>query len=250
MNENPSNVTWFGRGLSFLLRLFFRLLYNEFAWTYDWVAAIVSVGNWIRWVQAALPYIKKGPVLELGHGPGHLQQALISQSVEAYGLDASPQMVKLAAKKLLRGGQKSRLTRALSQAIPFPDSTFNTVVATFPSEYIIDPQSLREIWRALLPGGRLVILPFAWITGGRPIERAAAWLFQFTHQSGHFPVTEVEGSTNDYETIDQKALDSWFGYFAQPARQVGFQLTGKILNLDSSAVALIIAYKPTLSKSR
>ena len=36
------------------MRLFFRLLYHPFAWTYDGVASAVSMGRWKRWVLAAV----------------------------------------------------------------------------------------------------------------------------------------------------------------------------------------------------
>jgi hypothetical protein len=35
----------------------------------------------------------------------------------------------------------------------------------------------------LAPGGRFVLLPLAWITGGSPLERLAAWLFRITGQA-------------------------------------------------------------------
>ncbi|MBM4425321.1 MAG: hypothetical protein FJ030_18410, partial [Chloroflexi bacterium] len=35
--------------MRFLLRLAFRLLYNEFAFTYDLVSWAVSVGQWRQW---------------------------------------------------------------------------------------------------------------------------------------------------------------------------------------------------------
>ena len=37
-----------------LLRFFFHHFYHNFAWTYDFVAALVSVGRWNEWVFAAL----------------------------------------------------------------------------------------------------------------------------------------------------------------------------------------------------
>ena len=55
-----------------LLRPVYYLLYHHFAWTYDLVADIVSLGQWKDWVRTALPYLD-GCVLELGYGPGHLQ---------------------------------------------------------------------------------------------------------------------------------------------------------------------------------
>jgi hypothetical protein len=42
---------------------------------------------------------------------------------------------------------------------------------------------LSEAYRVLCPGGTLVILPAAWITGDKWYERFAAWLFDITGQA-------------------------------------------------------------------
>jgi ubiquinone/menaquinone biosynthesis C-methylase UbiE len=51
-------------------------------------------------------------------------------------------------------------------------------VSTFPSEFIFEPQTLLDIWRVLLPEGRLVIIPMAWISGENPLERFMSWLLR------------------------------------------------------------------------
>jgi len=167
-----------------ILGRLFHLLYHAFAWAYDLVAAAVSLGQWKGWVLAALPYVEGRRVLELGCGPGHLQQAMRGRSLVAFGLDESRPMSRLAAKNLKRNGcAQINLTRGLTQALPFPAGAFETVVATFPSEYIFDPRTLAEVHRALSAGGRLVVLPFAWITGRRLLERLLAWLFRLTGEA-------------------------------------------------------------------
>ena len=57
-----------------LLRFFFYLLYHSFAFAYDLVAASVSLGRWKDWVLSVVPFIEGNRVLEIGHGPGHLQR--------------------------------------------------------------------------------------------------------------------------------------------------------------------------------
>jgi ubiquinone/menaquinone biosynthesis C-methylase UbiE len=138
----------------------FERLYRECAWAYDAVAAAVSRGLWRRWALTALPFIR-GRVLELGFGPGHVQLALASDSHAAWGLDASPQMISIAHHRLRRAGYPARLAQGRAQQIPFAPATFDTVLATFPAEYIADPRTHAEIRRVLAPGGRVVILPLA-----------------------------------------------------------------------------------------
>ena len=70
-----------------LLRLFFLLLYHQFAFTYDLVAAVVSFGRWKDWVMSVIPFIEGNRILEIGHGPGHLQRALLTFRHGSHGPD-------------------------------------------------------------------------------------------------------------------------------------------------------------------
>ena len=137
------------------MRVFFNLLYHPFAFTYDLVAAIVSFGKWKDWVLSILPFIEGTRILELGHGPGHLQLALHDRGLVAVAMDESAPMGRLAKRRL---GNSHKLTRALAQKIPFASETFDTVISTFPSEYIFDMQTLSEAHRVLRSRGRLIVL--------------------------------------------------------------------------------------------
>ncbi|HWQ83510.1 MAG TPA: class I SAM-dependent methyltransferase, partial [Anaerolineales bacterium] len=185
------------RWLRAFLRLFFRLLYHEFAWSYDLVARVVSLGRWNSWVLSVLPYMEGPRVLELGQGPGHLQIALAEKGISVYGLDASPQMVRLAAWRMhhadRRQSQKAgnpeylslqpRLLIGAAPNLPYPSGYFDQIVTTFPTEYIFQQPTLIEIKRILRPGGSLLIIPAAWITGRSWLERLAAGLFHVTGQA-------------------------------------------------------------------
>ena len=165
------------------LRAFFHLLYHPFAWVYDLVAFVVSLGTWKSWVYSVIPQIQGGKILEIGHGPGHLQVAFAARGYPVFGLDESPQMGNIAHRRLRNSSYSPRLVRGYTQNIPFPNDTFQHVVSTFPSEYILDPNTISELHRVLIPGGSLVILPIAWIQGNSPFHQAAAWLFRVTDQA-------------------------------------------------------------------
>jgi len=215
-----------------VLRVFFRLLYHEMAWTYDAVAWGVSAGLWSHWIEQVVPYAQGPMILELGHGPGHLQVAFSRKGYKAFGLDASRQMGRLAYPRIHKflsnpttpyGYAKlPRLVHGQAQSIPFPPASMNSVIATFPTEYIFDPATLSEIYRLLVPGGRLVILTTGWITGRRLHQRAAAALFRVTGQSGE-----------------------WYPGWSQAFRQAGFQVDADWIQLPSSRVFVILGQKPT-----
>ena len=214
------------RLLASFLRTFFKLLYHQLAWSYDWVAAIVSLGKWQNWIFTVIPFIEGPEVLEIGHGPGHLLLALSEAGIHIVGLDESPQMSRQAHHRILRKGINPLLTNGLAQFLPFPDSHFHQVVATFPSEYIYDPSVLAEIYRILIPGGELLVLPVAWITGQKWYDRIAANLFRVTGQS-------PEAYTPDIVTEVSK-----------PFQESGFIVRVEISETENSRILLLHAVKP------
>jgi ubiquinone/menaquinone biosynthesis C-methylase UbiE len=209
-----------------LLRIVFYLLYHPFAWSYDLVAASVSLGRWQSWVQAVIPFIEGTRVLELGHGPGHLQRILLSRGLLAVGLDESRQMGRLAKRRLAGSGYtKFNLSRGLAQSLPFPAETFDTIISTFPSNYIFDPDTLLEARRTLKSGGRFFVLPAAWIIGQKLMERYAASLFRVT---GQVPTEPIE--------IIRERLK-------QPFMEAGFDVEVEQVEVKSSLVLIVNAQK-------
>lgn len=209
------------RFLATLLRHFFYLLYNQFSWAYDWVAATVSTGLWRTWVFYIADMVHGNNMLELGHGPGHLQVLLTEKHFNVFGIDASKYMVKKALQNIQAKSLPARITQAQAQAIPFPDAFFEEVIATFPSEYIRDPATTQEILRILKPGGKLIVLVQAQIYATNWIRTAAAWLFRFTGQT-----------------------TTWHEYFMNPYRDAGFETSLVEEECQNSKLYFIIAIKP------
>jgi len=141
------------------------------------------LGYWKSWVYSVIPHLQDGVILEIGHGPGHLQRKLAAQGSQVFGLDESPAMARIAHRRLQKSGLSPHLVRGYAQNMPFPDACFHHLVSTFPSEYILDPGTIAELYRLLSPGGTLIILPVAWIQGDSLLHKAAAWLFRATDQA-------------------------------------------------------------------
>lgn len=199
------------------MRVFFHLLYHPFAFAYDLVAATVSFGKWKDWTKSVIPLINGTRILELGHGPGHLQRILLHLELDSVAMDESTQMGTLAKRNI---GRPHKLTRGLAQQLPFSNESFGCVISTFPTEYIFDTQTLLEIKRCLSAGGRLIVLPVAW-----PKSGFLKWLYQVT---GENPVDRQI-------SIREK--------MTRPFINAGFETKVEIVELQSSTLMIIVANK-------
>lgn len=161
------------------MRWGFHLLYNQLAWTYNFVSWSVSLGQWRQWQLAALPFIQGNRVLEIAHGPGHMLVALARAHYAVTGIDLSPTMVRMARRRVRRWHVPVLQGRV--QALPFSAETFDTVLSTFPAPFIVEPETLAAVNRCLRPDGVLVIVPAATVTGG-PIAVLIEWLYVLTGQ--------------------------------------------------------------------
>jgi ubiquinone/menaquinone biosynthesis C-methylase UbiE len=199
------------------MRVFFHLLYHPFAFTYDLVAAVVSFGQWKNWGRSILPFVSGTHILELGHGPAHLQRFLLGRNLTLFAIDESAQMGRIAKRRI---GATQKLTRGLAQSLPYQAESFDCIISTFPTEYIFSPQTLSEAKRVLRNGGRLVVLPAAW-----PKSGFLQWLYKFTGES------------------PQALTDALSKRFTEPFVKAGFIAESEILEVKSSTLLIVIARK-------
>ena len=169
-----------------LIKLGFHLLYNQMAWTYDLVAWCVSFGQWPTWRRLSMQYMHPGPTLELAYGTGGLFVDMLEAGHQPTGIDVSPYMAHLTRQKLAQRQLPLNINRAKAQFLPFPSEHFTNVVATFPTNYIFQPDTLAEISRVLNQTGCLIIVIEGQLRGPKPIRPFIDWLYKITNQQG-FP---------------------------------------------------------------
>jgi ubiquinone/menaquinone biosynthesis C-methylase UbiE len=189
-----------------LLSIGFYLLYHQFALAYDLISWFVSFGKWREWQLAALPYIKGLDVLDLAHGPGHMLVALQRAGLRVTGVDLSPQMGQLAMRKIRTSRIPVSVIQAPAQNLPVANGSFDTVLATFPTEFIAERASLAEISRVLRHDGCLVIVPQARLTGDTAVVRLLEMLYKITGQRNISETADEENSTNSLSWIMQQRL--------------------------------------------
>jgi ubiquinone/menaquinone biosynthesis C-methylase UbiE len=203
-----------------LVKFGFHLLYHELAFTYDAVAWLVSLGQWQAWGRTALSRVRGPRVLEIGHGPGHLMIALARSGRRPIGIDLSPQMIRMARRNIQQAGVHAPQVQCCVQALPFRSGEFDSVVSTFPSDYIADAATLREVQRVTNERGRFIVVFGAQLIGREPSKLLIEWLYRLTGQR--------EAKFDDEESI--------FDRVGMPARI-------ETETIGASTVTLVVAEK-------
>jgi ubiquinone/menaquinone biosynthesis C-methylase UbiE len=108
----------------------------------------------------------------------------------------------------------------LAQHLPFAGESFDTIVSTFPTEYIFDPRTLAEAKRCLSDGGRLVVLPVA-----LPRNPFLEWLYKITGESPPEAVKVIQSR------------------LVKPFRGMGFEVELHTLDLRSGRLLMVVAVK-------
>jgi SAM-dependent methyltransferase len=142
-----------------LRKCLFETLYKN-RYLYRFASTVPFAGQWRVWQRLVLPRLHGHDVLELGCGLGDLLADMLAEGYDCRAIEHSPQMVAAARATLIKRkvGQPTWVIQGSAQNLPFSDCTFDTVVSTFPSDYIYDPKTLAEVARVLRPGGRLIII--------------------------------------------------------------------------------------------
>lgn len=215
----------------------FHLLYNQLAWTYDAVSWLVSLGEWRKWQESALAYVTGDHVLEIAHGPGHMLLALAESGRPVTGLDFSPYMGRLAARRVRRADGLVSLVRGKAQSLPFPEKTFDTVYCSFPTSFMAEKVVMEAVYRVLCEDGRYVIVPEGHLTGNGIVERFIDWLFKIT------------GQREDVFAVDEESV--WPAHsprwrsFLQAMEETGFAIEVHQIALARSATTVIVASRIT-----
>ena len=150
-------------------------MFTKIAHRYDLMNRLMTGGQDIRWRKQVIKLARLTPnasLLDLGTGTGDLaREALLQQpQAKVTAADFTVEMMRVGKKS---GSLQFSAADALN--LPFKDTTFDAVVSGFLMRNVTDiQQALKEQYRTLKPGGRIVILdttrpkknllsPFIWI---------------------------------------------------------------------------------------
>jgi demethylmenaquinone methyltransferase/2-methoxy-6-polyprenyl-1,4-benzoquinol methylase len=155
-----------------------KRMFEDIAFSYDFQTSFLSLGRDIQWrkILARSVLVKPGSwVLDMATGTAEIAIEICRQNPggRAVGLDYSPRMVAIGAKKV----KKSRLENCIclsigdARSLPFENECFDAVTMGFGIRNIQErEQVLAEFRRVLKPEGRLAIMEFDYPDG--PLMRA------------------------------------------------------------------------------
>jgi SAM-dependent methyltransferase len=152
-SSQPTSVRWR------VVRGLFELLYRN-SLLYWLASTLPFAGQWRKWQRLVIPRLVGNRVLEIGCGIGTLLLDMALAGYTCSAIERSTQMLAATRARLRRHGlvDSISLRQGLAQELPYADASFESVVSTFPTDYIFDPLTLSQIERVLTPDGRLIVV--------------------------------------------------------------------------------------------
>ena len=148
-------------------------------------------------------------------------------------------MLKEGKKKIINQGRITPSILCDAEALPFPYNYFDCVTIGFGLRNMTNKErALREIYRVLSPGGKIIILEFSKIWG--PLRKAYdIFSFKIVPKLGKFFAKDEKSYKYLVESIrmhpDQKTL-------VELLKEEGFEKTS-FMNLSAGIVAIHKGYK-------
>lgn len=150
-------------------------VFNSVATKYDLMNDLMSFGlhrSWKKFFIQTANLKKRAKILDIAGGSGDLSIGFAKQNkeYEIFHTDINQSMLQEGQKKIINSGHLMPSIVCDAETLPFSDSFFDCVVIGFGLRNMTDKEkALKEIWRVLSPGGKILILEFSKVW--RPLEK-------------------------------------------------------------------------------
>jgi demethylmenaquinone methyltransferase/2-methoxy-6-polyprenyl-1,4-benzoquinol methylase len=144
-------------------------MFDSIAGKYDFMNRFFSAGIDRAWRKKTIRLLlKDNPKQILDMATGTADMAIMACRMlnpeKVTGIDLSAEMLEIGRKKVEKEGftEKIELVEGDGEAINFPDNSFDAVTVAFGVRNFQNLESgLKEMFRVLKPGGKLVVLEFS-----------------------------------------------------------------------------------------
>ena len=216
-------------------------MFDNIAGKYDFLNHSLTFGIDKIWRKKAIKTVsEKSPstILDIAAGTGDFS-ILEAQKTNAKitAIDISQNMLDIAVKKTVEKGLTDRIQylKADSLFMPFEDNSFEAATVGFGVRNFADiPKGLKEIFRVLKPGGRLVVLELS--EPPNPVVKAG-YSFYF-HKVLPFWGRIISKDGEAYKYLPESVDNFPYGErFVRLLEEAGFKNTAlKWLSLGLSAI--------------
>jgi len=145
-------------------------MFSSIAPRYDFLNRLLSLGVDRRWRRLAVAETvpsSGGRFLDVATGTADMALEIFRQkggAAAVAGVDLSVEMMRVGQAKCAQDGRSRRVAflRAPGECLPFRDGVFDSACVAFGIRNVADRErGLREMCRAVRPGGRVVVLEFS-----------------------------------------------------------------------------------------
>ena len=223
-------------------------MFDQIAPSYDRINGILSLGIHSHWRSQLTAYLPPRPnlqIIDLATGTGDVPLLLAKNSevAQIIGLDLSQNMLQRGREKILRQNLEKKITLSHGDAVTIPqkDNSADAVTMAFGIRNLSQPQTcLKNIYRVLRSGGRVLILEFS--TPANPLWKMLyfSWL--------RFPLPLLgkwlSRHPDAYQYLNQTIQEFPSGeYFTGLMKEVGFK-SPRRKEMTFGSVTLYLGDKP------
>ena len=219
-------------------------VFDSVANNYDLMNNLMSLGLHHVWKKILIETTTlkpKSKILDIAAGTADISIEFLKKNkdFEIFHTDINLSMLKEGKKKIINQGKITPSILCDAEALPFPNNYFDCVTISFGLRNMTNKeQALKEIYRVLSPGGKIIILEFSKIWG--PLRKAYdIFSFKIVPKLGKFFAKDEKSYKYLVESIrmhpDQNIL-------LEILKEEGFEKTS-FMNLSAGIVAIHKGYK-------
>jgi demethylmenaquinone methyltransferase/2-methoxy-6-polyprenyl-1,4-benzoquinol methylase len=222
-------------------------VFNSVASKYDVMNDVMSMGIHRVWKDAMMDWLAPRPgqrLLDVAGGTGDISFRFLKRAGHGHAtvLDLTEPMLVEGRKRAEAEAMADSLNWVVgdAMALPFPDNSFDVYTISFGIRNVTRPaDALREAYRVLRPGGRLMVLEFSHIPNDLLQWLYDRYSFTFIPAMGQMIANDRDSYQYLVESIrrfpDQDT-------FLQMIREAGFE-QAKYRNLTMGIAALHSGWK-------